>query len=88
MVYWTCYIALQVSPGICERKNIRKSWGYSRVLPHHTKIPFIYSADLDVLYAEDLTEALLNPNTEAPFAKIVETQFDDLRQLATLFKYL
>ena len=36
--------------------------------------------------AADLIKALLNPNHEAPFARIRVTQLEDLRQLLTLFQ--
>ena len=55
-------------------------------LPHHTKMPFMSSADCAFLTNADLTEALLNPNTESPFAKIGETQLVPLRKLETLFQ--
>ena len=42
--------------------------------PHNTNIKFIYSADYDPLVAAYLTNLLINPNHEAPFVKIRETQ--------------
>ena len=54
--------------------------------PHHKKMSFVSSADLTSMDAAYLTEALLNPNTEAPYAQIGETHLGDLIQLTTLFK--
>ena len=55
--------------------------------PHHKKITFMSSADSDSMVVAYLTEALIHPNTETPFSKVVETQLADLRKLATLFQY-
>ena len=36
MLHWTRYVALQVSPDICDSNNSGKGWRYSRVLtPSH-----------------------------------------------------
>ena len=40
---------------------------------------FMSSADRSYLDATYLTDALLHPNTEAPFSHIGETQLVDLR---------
>ena len=46
----------------------------------------ISSADQSTLDAADSTEDLLYPNTEEPFAKIIETQLEALRQQTNLLK--
>ena len=46
---------------------------------------FISSVDRSALAAAQLTEALLQPNTEAPFTEIGETQLEALSQLSTIF---
>ena len=42
------------------------------LLPYHTKITFMYSANLFTLAAADLTGELIHPNTESSFTKIGE----------------
>ena len=54
--------------------------------PHQTKMKFMPSSDRAFLATVDLTEELIHKNTEAPFAKIGETQLVPLRKLETLFQ--
>ena len=86
VVHWISYGELQVSPNICEKNKIRKGWDTVDFFPHHTNIPFISSVNLSAMAEVDLTESLLQLNPQAPFAKIVETKFESLRQLSTLFQ--
>ena len=55
------------------------------LFPNNTKNPFMSSADCASLAAANLIEALLHPNTEAPFSQIGGNFLLSLRQISTLF---
>jgi hypothetical protein len=56
--------------------------------PHNWKVPEVSPAHAATQAAQDLTEALLNPAPNVPFATVGATQRQALRQLAAIFEKL
>jgi hypothetical protein len=53
--------------------------------PHQFKVPFPSSSELATQAAEDLTQALLNPQPAGPFCQVGDEQAVALRRLANIF---
>jgi hypothetical protein len=54
--------------------------------PHNYQMPQLSSTDRLIMDAKDMTDALQNPHTEVPFARIGDDTISALAKLATIFK--
>jgi hypothetical protein len=54
--------------------------------PHNYQMPQLSSADILIMDAKDMTDALENPHPEVPFAHVGDDTISTLAELATIFK--
>jgi hypothetical protein len=73
-------------------KCIHLFHGHERIVdtleffPHNYQMPQLSSADLFIMAANDMTDALQNPHTDVPFAQIGDDTVLALAELAAIFK--
>jgi hypothetical protein len=56
------------------------------VFPHNYQMPQVSSTDRFLVAAKDMTDALLNPHPEVPFARVGDDTILALAELAAIFK--
>ena len=76
---------LSVPLCICHQNKSRKRLILRWISPHNTPLPFNSSSETFIIAAHELAHALKNPEPQAPFSNIDDSQMVAIEQLSEIF---